>query len=146
MKYNITAYFLEQPFVSGSLLKSSLGFGTKIMFSSTHHVCLHYMCCGLLSLSFFQKRFIYYWFIIFVLPSQSRTGIFWGPLWPGPAGSDSLCLGSLCSDCTHSTHCHESSNHPDTSSRNLHTAITTQLQSRPLYHSKGFQETKNHWE
>lgn len=102
-----------------------------------------------LGLSLFQKRFIYYWLIIFVSPSQSRTGIFWGPLWPGPAGSDSQCQGSLCSDCTRSTHCHESSNLPDTSSRNLHTAITMPFQLRPLHHLKGFDvifRNKNHQE
>lgn len=52
-------------------------------------------------------------------PSQSKRGIFWGPLWPEPAGSGWLYQGFLCSGCTHSIRCHEFSSHQDTSSRSL---------------------------
>ena len=52
-------------------------------------------------------------------PSQSRRGISWGPLWPEPAGSGWLYQGFLCSGCTRSIRCHESSSHQDTSSRSL---------------------------
>lgn len=64
------------------------------------------------------------------LPSRSRRGIFSGPLQPAPVGSGSRCQDSLCSDCTRNTRYHESSNPPNTSSRNLH---TNSHDSRPEY-------------